>query len=53
MKITEVKTIVIRNIEPYRGGKYWLLVQLVTDEGIMGLGERPTGTPPIWTHKSV
>jgi len=43
MKIVEVKTIVVENIRPYRGGRRWLFVQLLTDEGIVGLGERPTG----------
>ena len=43
MKVTGVETIVIANVEPYRGGRYWLFVQLNTDEGITGLGERPTG----------
>ncbi len=43
MKVTGVETILIRNIEPYRGGQYWLFIQLQTDEGIIGLGERPTG----------
>ena len=43
MKITDVETIVIQNIQPYRGGRYWLFVQLITDEGIVGLGERPSG----------
>ena len=43
MKITDVETIVIKNIQPYRGGRYWLFVQLITDEGIIGLGERPSG----------
>ncbi|MBM3239201.1 mandelate racemase/muconate lactonizing enzyme family protein [Candidatus Poribacteria bacterium] len=43
MKIVDVETILINNITPYRGGKYWLLVQLFTDEGIVGIGERPTG----------
>ncbi len=43
MKVTAVDTILIRNVEPYRGGQYWLFIQLQTDEGITGLGERPTG----------
>ena len=43
MKIVEVKTIVVNNIQPYRGGRLWLFVQLITDEGIIGLGERPSG----------
>ena len=42
MKVTGVDTILIRNIEPYIGGQHWLFVQLKTDEGIIGLGERPT-----------
>ena len=43
MEVVEVKTIVLNNIRPYRGGSMWLFVQLVTDEGIVGLGERPSG----------
>ena len=43
MKITGVDTILIRNIEPYHGGRYWLFIKLSTDEGITGLGERPNG----------
>ena len=43
MKITGVETLVIRNIEPYRGGSHWLFLRLQTDAGIIGLGERPSG----------
>ncbi len=43
MKITGLETILVENIAPYRGGRYWLFIQLQTDEGITGLGERPTG----------
>ena len=43
MKVTEVKTILLDNIRPYRGGSKWLFIQLFTDEGIVGLGERVTG----------
>ena len=43
MKVTGVETIVIENIAPYTGGRYWLFIKLQTDEGIVGLGERPTG----------
>lgn len=43
MKVTDVKTILLDNIRPYRGGTQWLFIQLFTDEGIVGLGERPTG----------
>lgn len=43
MKVTGVEPILVSNIAPYRGGRYWLFIQLTTDEGIIGLGERPTG----------
>ncbi len=43
MKITRFETIVLDNIEPYRGGKRWLFLKLFTDEGLVGLGERPSG----------
>jgi galactonate dehydratase len=43
MKIIDHEIILINNIEPYRGGRYWLFLQLITDEGIIGLGERPSG----------
>lgn len=42
MKVTGVETIVVRNVEPYIGGRHWLFLRLTTDEGIIGLGERPT-----------
>jgi 2-dehydro-3-deoxyphosphogalactonate aldolase len=41
VKVTEVKTIVVDNIRPTIGGPKWLFLQLFTDEGIVGLGERP------------
>ncbi len=43
MKVVELKTMVVENEEPYRGGRYLLFLQLLTDEGIFGLGERITG----------
>jgi galactonate dehydratase len=43
MKIVDLKTILIDNVPPYIGGKRWLFIQLITDEGIVGLGERPSG----------
>ena len=42
MKIVDVKTVVVGNVRPHRGGRFWLFVKLITDEGIVGLGERPT-----------
>ena len=56
MKVTGVKTYVIEN-EPgvrsggggnteewYIGGKYFLILELSTDEGIVGIGEKLTGS---------
>ena len=46
MKVTGIETIVLDNVPPYRGGRQWLFVRLQTDEGLTGLGERPTGHAP-------
>ena len=46
MKVTGIETLVIDNVPPYRGGRQWLFLRLLTDEGIVGLGERPTGHAP-------
>ena len=43
MKVTDVKTMVVENEPPYRGGRYLLFIQIETNEGITGLGERITG----------
>lgn len=43
MKVTGLQTILLDNIQPYRGGRKWLFIKLTTDEGIVGLGERVTG----------
>ncbi len=43
MKVNAVETLVIENVAPYIGGRYWLFLRLMTDEGIIGLGERPSG----------
>ena len=43
MKVTRVKTILLDNIQPPIGHRKWLFIQLFTDEGLVGLGERPTG----------
>ena len=39
MKIVDLKTFVVVNPPPTRGGRYFLLLKLVTDNGIEGLGE--------------
>jgi len=39
MKITNLECTLVKNLPPYIGGKVWLLLQLETDEGIVGLGE--------------
>ena len=43
MKVTGLKTMVVESEEPYIGGKYFLFLELKTDEGITGLGERILG----------
>ena len=39
MKIVDLKTFVVGNPPPTRGGRYFLFVKLVTDDGIEGVGE--------------
>ena len=43
MKIVDVQTFLVENIPPYQGGRRWLFVKLITDEGIEGIGEWSTG----------
>jgi len=43
LKVVDVKTMVVENEPPYRGGRYWLFLEISTDEGITGIGERITG----------
>jgi 2-dehydro-3-deoxyphosphogalactonate aldolase len=43
LKVVDLKTMVVENEPPYRGGRYLLFLELSTDEGITGLGERITG----------
>ena len=43
MKVVDLKTMVVENEPPHRGGRYLLFLELATDEGITGLGERITG----------
>ena len=44
MKIVDVRTMVVENDPPFIGGKHLVFVEIVTDEGIVGLGERVTGS---------
>ena len=44
MKVTELKTMVVEAEEPYIGGRYFLFLELNTDEGITGVGERIAGS---------
>ena len=39
MKVTGLKTFVVGNPKPDRGGRYFVFLKLVTDGGIEGLGE--------------
>ena len=44
MIVTDVKTMVVEAEKPYIGGKYFLFLELLTDEGIVGIGERIAGS---------
>ncbi len=44
MKVTGLKTMVVEAEPPYIGGKYFLFLELHTDEGITGIGERIAGS---------
>jgi 2-dehydro-3-deoxyphosphogalactonate aldolase len=39
MKITGLKTFVVGNPSPFAGGRYFIFLKLVTDNGIEGVGE--------------
>jgi 2-dehydro-3-deoxyphosphogalactonate aldolase len=39
MKIADLKTYVVTNPVPYKGGGHWVFLKLVTDSGIEGFGE--------------
>jgi 2-dehydro-3-deoxyphosphogalactonate aldolase len=39
MKIAELKTFIVGNPPPYHGGRYFIFVKLVADNGIEGIGE--------------
>ena len=43
MKIVEIQPLLVGNIPPYRGGRCWFFVKLITDEGIEGIGEWSVG----------
>ena len=51
MKVTGIETILLNNNPPYHGGRTFLFIKLSTDEGIVGLGERPTGHTPDLTSQ--
>ncbi|MBN1686103.1 MAG: mandelate racemase/muconate lactonizing enzyme family protein [Spirochaetales bacterium] len=44
MKVTGLKTMVVEAEKPYVGGRYFLFLELATDEGITGIGERIAGS---------
>ncbi len=39
MRVREIKTYVVGNPPPHRGGRNWVFLKLLTDEGIAGFGE--------------
>ena len=49
MKVTGLKTMVVEAEKPYIGGKYFLFLELETDEGITGVSENgsPAAVTPI------
>jgi galactonate dehydratase len=44
MKVTGLKTMIVEGEKPYIAGRYFLFLELQTDEGITGIGERVSGT---------
>ncbi len=44
MRIAELRTFVVGNPQPGVGGRYFVFLQLVTDDGVVGLGEVYAGT---------
>jgi len=42
MRIVDVKSYIVGNPPPHRGGLNWVFLKLVTDEGIEGWGECPS-----------
>ena len=44
MKVTGLETMVVEAEPPYIGGRYFLFLELQTDEGISGIGERIAGS---------
>ncbi|RMD63116.1 MAG: mandelate racemase/muconate lactonizing enzyme family protein [Alphaproteobacteria bacterium] len=39
MKIADARTYVVANPPPHYGGRYWIFLKLITDDGIEGIGE--------------
>ena len=39
MRIKDVETFVVGNPPPHNGGRYWVFVKLVSDDGLVGYGE--------------
>ena len=39
MKIIDLKTYVVEVPPPHHGGRNWVFVKLITDNGIEGIGE--------------
>ena len=50
MKIVAVKTYMVAVPPPHWGGRHWIFVKLVTDDGIEGVGECTYHTPPQPRH---
>lgn len=52
MKVTELQTFIVGNPPPHKGGRYFILVKLTTDDGISGIGEvyNATFSPSVIKH---
>ena len=44
MEIVGVEPLLVRNVPPLRGGPYWILTKLMTDEGIERIDEWTAGS---------
>ena len=39
MKIKKIKTFVVGNPPPHFGGRYWVILKIITDNKLVGIGE--------------
>jgi 2-dehydro-3-deoxyphosphogalactonate aldolase len=39
MRVTDLRTFIVGNPPPYNGGRYFIFLKLITDDGVEGVGE--------------